>query len=372
MANPIIRGVEATQHGRRILVGVISANELALLYESKRLKVDEYSTVNPDGYQRTLSKTRSRRFGRFISNREKGISPTTVLIYCRDTVGGIQRIAPGQFEVSLSEEDETSLYICDGQHRTDGIAEALKEGWITDQDDFDVPLTILFWDPDRSPRDLRLEEAMQFFTINTQQKRMRTDLAHEYIFKQHEMDEGPIGMGTRLTRMKKRDYIPYKMFIVKKLRTEQNSPWRNLILSPNEKGELPIKMGSFTDSLTPVIDYAVMANLTTGEVISIVENFWNAVFELCSDAYNNHKEYVLMKTPGVYALHLFLPVLMIRKSNLNVQSTPNEFEKVLQSVGDCFTNQFWRSKDGEAATFGTGGKAFNQLADHIANELSHM
>ncbi|MEM3526357.1 MAG: DGQHR domain-containing protein [Candidatus Jordarchaeaceae archaeon] len=367
--NCIIRGVEGVQHGRRILVGVISAKDLAALYESGVLKVDVFSVSNPDGYQRSLSKTRSRKFGKFIQDTEKGISPTSILIYSRDAIGGIEKIEPNVYQIPLSETSEPKLFICDGQHRTDGILEAFKEGWINADTNYDVPVTILFWDPTRSPRDQRLEEAMQFYTINTQQKRMRTDLAHQYIFKKHEAERGPIGPSTRLTRMRKKDYVPYTIYIANKLRTEQDSPWKDLILPPNAAGTAPISEGSFTDSLTPVIDYAITANLTMENIISLLKSFWRAVFDLCKNAYTTPQDYVLMKTPGVYSLHIFLPVLLVRKPNLGENPTYSQFKQVLTTIGDCFTDNFWESKSGEAASFGTGKKAFQELADHIIGEI---
>jgi hypothetical protein len=215
-----------------------------------------------------------------------------------------------------------------------------------------------------------LEEAMQFYVINTQQKRMRTDLAHQYIFRQHEAERGPIGDSTKLPYgIRKRDYVPYAMYIARRLREDPDSPWRDLILPPNASGDAPVTEGSFTDSLSPVLDYAIQADLSMGEVISLLKNFWKAVFNLCPDAKKNYNNYVLMKTSGVYSLHIFLPTLLIRKSNLGVNPSVQQLEQVLQTIGDCFTDNFWESKNGEAAAFGTGKKSFQELAMHIVGEI---
>jgi len=105
----------------------------------------------------------------------RGISPTSILIYSRDPESGIKRAGEGLYEIQDLGTDRVQLYITDGQHRTDGIFEAFREGWLDEHAEYEIPVTILFWDPGRSPRDQRLEEAMQFYIINTQQKRMRTD-----------------------------------------------------------------------------------------------------------------------------------------------------------------------------------------------------
>ena len=366
----VFKGVEAKQHGRRMIVGAIKASDLAELYEKGALKIDMYSPQNPDGYQRALSKTRSRKFGRFIG-KEKGISPTAILIYVRDAYGGIQNIGEGRYEITVSQPEEMALFITDGQHRTDGIYEALKEGWLDQNSEYEVPVTIVFWDPDKSPRDQRLEEALLFYIINTTQKRMRTDLAHQYIYKAHEKDKGPIGETTKLPfGIKKKDYIPYEIFIARRLREDSTSPWYNMILPPNSRGDAPISEGSFTDSLKPILDYAMQANLSMGEIISLLKNFWTAVFDLCPQAKKNYDGYVLMKTAGVYSLHIFLPVLLIRKPNLGTNPTVKQFKDVLINIGNCFTDDFWKSDGGEAASYGTSKKSFQELANHIIDEIT--
>ncbi len=277
---------------------------------------------------------------------------------------------PDRYRISTDPSKPTVLYICDGQHRTKGVSEALKEKWLDDNDRYDIPITILFWDPQHSPSDSKLEEAMQFYTINTQQKRMRTDLAHQYIFRRAEADKGPIHSDMKLSKMKKKDYIPYKIWLVNKLNEDEDSPWVGLIQPPNAAADqYPITQGSFTDSLDPVMDYMVDAGLTLGETYRLLVDYWSAIFNLCKEAYTNRNEYVLMKTAGVYSLHIFLRLLLIRRPTLKEHSSSSEFKKILATVGTCFTDDFWERKHGEAATYGTGKKSFQELAEHIASEL---
>ena len=358
------KAVEGTQHERKVLVGLIRAQDLARLNEKKILDIDIYGPDNTEGYQRTLSKTRSRRFGRFIQDPQNGISPTTVLIYARDPKANIRQLAPNLYGIEASSTKKSLLFVTDGQHRTDGFAEAVKEGWLAPDANYEVPVTILFWDPKRSPSDARLEEAMQFYTINQTQKRMRTDLAHRYIFRVHEREHGPLGDSTALTRMKKRDYIPYAIYITDRLRSDEDSPWKGAISYPNVGGTAPTSEQSFKDSLSPVIDHAIQANLKVGEVISLLKNFWGAVFSLCPKAKSSPDKHVLMKTAGVYSLNIVLPTLLVRTTFGKVPSKA-EFKSTLEKLENYFTDAFWDSDTGEAATFGTGRKAFQELADEI-------
>ena len=358
------KAVEGTQHERQVLVGLIRAQDLAWLYEKKNLDIDIYGPDTTEGYQRTLSKTRSRRFGRFIQDPQNGISPTTVLIYARDPKANIRQLAPNLYGIEASSTKKSLLFVTDGQHRTDGFAEAVKEGWLAPDANYEVPVTILFWDPKRSPSDARLEEAMQFYTINQTQKRMRTDLALRYIFRVHEREHGPLGDSTALTRMKKRDYIPYAIYITDRLRSDEDSPWKGAISYPNVGGTAPTSEQSFKDSLSPVIDHAIQANLKVGEVISLLKNFWGAVFSLCPKAKSSPDKHVLMKTAGVYSLNIVLPTLLVRTTFGKVPSKA-EFKSTLEKLENYFTDAFWDSDTGEAATFGTGRKAFQELADEI-------
>jgi len=366
---PIINAVEAHQHGRKLLVGKISARDLARLYEKRILSVDVFSSSNPDGYQRTLQKTRSRKFGRFVSDRNKGISPTAILLYVRDPDRFPNSTKSGIYELPSEVDDHGPLlWLADGQHRTDGLSEALKEGWLPPDAEYEIPVSILFWDSKKAPADPRLEEASQFYTINQEQKRMRTDLAHQYIFKKNQEAVGPIGDFTPIEKKRKHDYVPYEIYISRALRDDPSSPWYSLIALPNTS-EGAVTELSFTDSLQPIMDYAATAGLTVGQVIQLLKNFWSAVFSNCPNAKSEPEKYVLLKTSGIYSLHIFLPTLLIRKPNLGKLPSADQFRTVLSTIGDKFTDGYWDSKTGEAAQFGTSRKSFQELANDIISEL---
>jgi DGQHR domain-containing protein len=364
-----LRGIEATQHGRRILVGKISAKDLSLLYEKGVVKVDEFSAKNPDGYQRSLMKTRSRRFGRFVAHKE-GICPTSLLLYVREPKYFPQNSGSGTYMIDSEppKEGQALMYIADGQHRTDGFAEAIREGWLQGTEDYDIAVTIMFWDSNSNAPDPRFEEASQFYTINQEQRRMRTDLAHQYLFRRMQREKGPIGDNTPLGRMKKREYEPYKVAIARRLGEDQDSPFRGLISMPNTTTGL-VTEGSFTDSMTPVMDYAVEAGLNVGGTVTLLKNFWRAIFKLLPNSVANTDDSLLLRTAGLYTLHMVLPTLMVRRPNLGNQPTTEQIQKVLQEAGDCFSEGFWDSQNGEARSFGGGYKAFRDLADHILDAI---
>jgi DGQHR domain-containing protein len=368
-APAILNAVEAHQHGRRLLIGKITAKDLARLFERGVVAVDIFSSSNPDGYQRSLQRTRSRRFGRFVGDQAKGIAPTGILLYVREPQRFPDASKSGVYQIPAEEDDYGPLlWLSDGQHRTDGISEAFKEGWLAPDAEYEIPVSILFWDGEKSPSDPRLEEASQFYTINQEQKRMRTDLAHQYIFRQYQQSGGPIGDSTVIQKMRKRDYVPFEIYISRSLRDDPSSQWRGLISVPNTPGGA-VSEGSFTDSLLPIMDYAATAGLTIGETIQLLKTFWSAVFINCPQARSDFANYVLLKTSGVYALHIFLPTLLIRKPNLGKQPSIHQLQTVLGTIGDKFTDEYWDSETGEAAQFGTSHKAFQEIANDIISEL---
>ena len=113
-----------------------------------------------------------------------------------------------------------------------------------------------------------------------------------------------------------------------------------------------------------MIDNAIQANLKVGEVISLLKNYWGAIFSLCPKARSSPDKHVLMKTAGVYSLNIILPTLLVRTTFGKVPSKA-EFKSTLEKLENYFTDAFWDSDTGEAATFGTGRKAFQELADEI-------
>src|SRR5438445_10112448 len=95
-----LRAVEGHQFGRRILVGFMRASDLAGLYAAGILQIDQFGPTNPEGYQRTLSKTRSRRYGRWVGNG--GISPNGILLFVRDPQANIEPQGAGVYSIDIA------------------------------------------------------------------------------------------------------------------------------------------------------------------------------------------------------------------------------------------------------------------------------
>ncbi len=113
-----------------------------------------------------------------------------------------------------------------------------------------------------------------------------------------------------------------------------------LIISPNSHKDALISEGSFSKPLDPVLDYAQSAGLNIGEVTSLLNNYWGAIFEACPNSYTEWKKSLLMKTAGVFSLHLFLPILIARKRNLGKVPTKAQLQALLENMPEHFSDAF--------------------------------
>ena len=97
-----IKGVPIKQGEREFFVGVMTANDLLGIGS-----VDMFEISHSDGYQRALSESRARSFGRFID--EGGFSPTSFILNVRD--GTITSDTEGTINIPESAQ----IWVVDGQ-----------------------------------------------------------------------------------------------------------------------------------------------------------------------------------------------------------------------------------------------------------------
>ncbi len=120
-----INAVQYLMNDKPFYLGIMKAGDLV-----KNFKIDTWSISNPTGYQRNLSKTRSKKFGVYLG-KCKGIFHQTILINIRNKENinykdGIAKIS-GEF------------YLVDGQHRVGGVKSLLEA-----QPSFDsLPIPVL-------------------------------------------------------------------------------------------------------------------------------------------------------------------------------------------------------------------------------------
>ncbi len=372
--------VSANQFGRTMYVGAVEAADLARMYDTGTAVVDIWNPrTHDEGYQRSLSPTRARKFGRFLG--EKNLAPTSVLMYVRDRSTGVEvkgnRLTLPLVENPTKDPNNAVIFLVDGQHRTFGISEAFREGWLTSTASVAVPVTVVLSDGGTDPA---LEEATQFLTLNNEQKRVRTDLAHQLILRKASAGKGTIRDGTALPAGGSGpEMLPYVTATVNKLVEKPSSSWHDRIVRPNSPKNTTgwPSQGQFEDSLLDnylglgsVPSWAAGSGLTVGELVDVLSNYWQAVFDLCPDVLTQPEDYVLTKTAGIHALNGALPALFSKRRNLPRIPSVEEFKAVLRTMDGVFDGEYWASSGGEASTYGTGKKSFKELCKAIVETLA--
>jgi len=372
MTDVTIPCVKVNQHGRTIYVCSIPAVQLADLYSKKIISVDEWSPSHQEGYQRAPVITRARQFTRYIAGG--GISPTSILLYQRDLKNGIS-YKDGQLTIPVPDRIEAPLlYLVDGQHRTLGFEEGFSQGSLNPKIDFDVPISVLV--KGENTKNPLFEEASQFVTINTTQKRIRTDLASQKILMFRSIDKDEITKDTLLTFETKNGYRPYATTITNMLAEDEDSPLFNYITRPNSSraaSGLP-SQGQFEDSLIDsyvsdsVIGYFTASGYSVGEVVSVLKNYWGAIFARMPNVLKEPEKYYVTKTLGIHSLNGLLPSLFILcRTQLTKVPSVGDFKKVLKS--DNFEEPFWTVGAEGAASYGGGKAAFKNLTIELHKQL---
>ena len=258
--------------------------------------------------------------------------------------------------------------IVDGQHRLEGLREAREED--PKFEDYAVPVTIVNL-PDV------FTEMRQFYIINTRQKGVPTDLVQRHLYEMSEKLGKPVlqsleGEKAVLTA----EAIP----VVDIIRKDQSSPWHNKVQLPGEKKQpnLIMKQRPFADSITYILkSRPSFRRAKPEELAGILSDYWNALREIFSEAFDDPVDYTVQKTPGTYSLHMIFDHVydICEQGNDCSQRKMKEIlEKMFQNVAasmslDQVDSAFWDKKTGHPLAIGTSQKTIKALAAYFSEGL---
>lgn len=333
-----------SQHGKIMYVGKISAKHL-----SGRARVDIWRANNQEGYQRLPETTRAKSFMRFIASE---VSPPAILANIRDE--DAKKIVTGKDWIEIP--DDVALWLMDGQHRFAGV-EMLMES--SDKDyDLEFPIVIMLGES-------VYEEAKQFVLVNMSQKKVRTDLGERFL-QRAVRQEGKVNIQNK-TMLRGIEWIPTAIEVADYLIKDTHSVWHNKIKLPNEpKGKTVVNQKSFTDSLKPVISTdGQLSGKQTATASAIINQYWDALKEICPPPFENPETYVFQGTTGVFVLHGILERIL-RKLG---KDEPNklDFKKILEKMPSIKNHEKWL-KDGEFGKM-MGQKGFTMIKAILLEEL---
>jgi len=325
---------------------------------------------NKKGYQRDLSERRAKDYASFIAN--KGASPLTILLSVR------------QGDVILSDDegtvlidDEAPKFVVDGQHRRRGLELLFTEDPIWA--DHEVPVILM------NPAD-RYDEAKQFLIINRTQKGVRPDLA-ERILQQVIQQEGREAIvdqrdhGILRSLYRNVEWNTKALTIADTLNqghlsdgTPVTSPWEQKIYLPNEpRAGRTVSQKAFTDSIDPIVKADFLVSESPEFVARVVANYWNAIVELCPQAFDTPEQYGIQKTSGTFILNALLPEVARytqETSGRRDLRTP-AFKHVLKGLGEeRLSPGYWLVGGGTIALRGTSKGAQRLLLQEFKESLA--
>lgn len=362
--------IPLAQDGHTVYLTSIRAEDLAAF-----TKVDRYDPNLPidhpdQGYQRSEEMPRVKKLANwFRQTLDRGdgvLMPTSLLASTRKKSLDYD---PNRGTLTLSSKDK--LHLVDGQHRRAGLLFAINEKGRDELRDFQIPLVIV--------EGLSTEDEMrQFAVVNSTQKSVRTDLVN-MILTQLAAEEGDESI---------RENDQWKVVVsraVQGLNDDPQGPWHDVVVMPNEtafnKADLArspelehkklVRATSFMSSLKPIYDYLDQSfwdvrGLTTAErgteLAAIVSVFWSAIRQLNPQAFAQPGQYVLQKTPGLFALHRLckriLPVMHEARRPWDIEN----FVAMLEPCAELADPSFWDRAGGDASKYGSM-KGFAELSD---------
>ena len=341
-----------------LLVTALPLSELR-----KHTKVDLYKPDNPEGYQRPLVDRRLAQIARYIMD-DHGILPTSILLCVRQGDPNAPSFEPqgavGNFAESgvLTIPDDAILWIVDGQHRHGGVSRAYERSGQAELADYPFPVTVMMGVN-------RYTEMLHFNTINTEQKRMQTDIVDRHMVIKAQRE------GLNLIASGKRgesEYLRAKCTRITDALNEQPGPWYHQISIPGVPGREQglMRQHAVVASLGPNLKDAWLWGRTEEEVTELLARYWRALESVWSDAFENPDSYRVQATVGIYALHMVFPTVVhfcLGEGDLSEE----KMRQVWQDSGIGAT--FWHKEDGDPLTLGTGMASIRAVAQYLREQL---
>jgi DGQHR domain-containing protein len=328
-------------------------------------KPDAWSQQNKEGYQRLPVQTRFRKIARYLMGKEgaEPLLPQAVLLNSRDKKLKFTPTDGGDVG-TLEIPESVTLYEVDGQHRFGGIRYAVEQD--PSLAEFPVPVVITEGLP-------QLNEAVLFYIVNTEQKRVPTDLAQRLIEQQMQDEDlrfQIVASG--------QDWIPKATKIVDYLIAAPNNPWTDKIGIPGTTmSKVPMKQVSFVTSLKPVLTSSIYGSVEPEDLGKLLLRYWQAIEEVYPEAFADPGEYVIQKTAGVFPLHIIAPEVFEMVRTANGRITKEGLVEVFKDMDKSLAKEyeagsiFWHRNEGEAGKY-AGAKGFRIIADILRQHLPAM
>lgn len=225
-------------------------------------------TLDKNGVQRDLNKTRWRKIKKFFESNENNIIPNSIIIACDESIQEEFHIEnkckeiPTLHKISFSDKVKNNTFIIDGQHRLKGISEVKDE-------DIKIVVTLFLGLN-------KLERAFQFITINNKSHKVPTDNIKALINNFDTVSEEE----SLKERLSTASITAGKFATVIDIFNENSeSPFYKLIDWPNNRtGEKIIKPLAIESALKNILKYFPELKDESDDVVTdILFKIWNPI-----------------------------------------------------------------------------------------------
>lgn len=337
-----------------------------------------------DGYQRVLQETRLGK-GKtgivgYILN-QMGIFPTSILVNVRKEDGVLkfkkkytlnENIEVGDLIVP----DDITWYVVDGQHRVEGLKNAMREMREREEELKNYPLLLTMTNEDI------FYEMLIFYMVNDRQKSVPTDLAYRILQRAVYDPKSPewarMAMGTGADRRK-----AIAATIVDLLNQKDNSPFKGRIQEVGEvrKPEHWVKDGQLIRYVSIILKERAFSGMYDDDVADILASYWTAIKITYPKCFENRDEYLLLDTIGLSSFHRLFPTIYAYCAKDGDVSRKN-MEKYLGYLLEetkthddpdfrrPITEEWWHRVDGPGIIHGTGEGHYTLVAEKLARKIA--
>lgn len=359
-----LKAFQLTQGDTNLYVTKLSLEELANPGFSKP---DAWTPGNREGYQRMPKERRFKRIADYISGEEasKPLLPQALILNSRHNLTFRPDDSGSSLGMLEIPKEAMPLYEVDGQHRIGGIRRALSED--PSLSSFPIPVVIT----ENLPQ---LDEAVLFYVINHEQKKVPTDLAQRII----EQKMTDTDMKLKIIAEGK-DWIPVGTRIVDILNAEPNNPWHQMIEVPGQGSRTGTKQVSFVQSLKPILTAGgVYQKLDAEQIAELLIRYWRALEKVFPTALSDPSNHVIRKTVGIFPLHSIATTVFDLAREDDRKITEDAILGILEPLAESLAqkyeyddpSEFWNRdpEEGEAGKY-TGAKGFKIIASILKERM---
>jgi DGQHR domain-containing protein len=296
---------------------------------------DPKNVMNQRGYQRSPQEDHVRSIAKYLE-RADSIMPVAGLLNVREKgrlkYRGNELIIP----------DGTRVWVVDMQHRLKALVQAHEDGFAKEGTFFFPAVITEGLD--------RVDEAAQFYVINTKAKKMNVALTRRLLIENAKVKYVS-------------DVRPWEISAVRAA-IELNekitgNPWHGKLRQPNEEKALRhvATETSFVSSLRQLFLSNPQARPV--QVAKEIALMWSAIREHVPDCFQEPRKYQLQRTPGMFAFNFFIAPEFLATHR------QKDYGKALKGLAKLGPNFWKRSNKSGAGKFGSGMAGYSNLADFL-------